>query len=522
MTTTFDPTADNTERREVMKGGMGAAIVAAFAGPIAALATRDAEASLLDGADCVAGGTSNLVSSPYGACVPTNDLTTGLPLIQLPPGFSYRSFSWRGDLMSDGKVCPGNHDGMGVVRSRRVGRSTELTLIRNHELSGAGVLSGVAGNATHIDSSRSYDNTNCGGTSTLVWRDGQWVESYLSFGGGIRNCAGGSSTWGSWLTNEEPGSGLTVNNLSGGKLHGYVFEVPADGTPNVNPIRDMGRMSHEASAIDPETGYWYLTEDAVNTLYRFRPTNIQGGVGSLHQGGILEGLAVQGTPNADLRAPSLCQEFQCVWVAIADPDANAASSPVGNASGPYRQAYANGAARFGANEGCWVANGIVFFTDKAVSGGRRGRIWALDLDTMVLKCIFAPNNFSMVNPSTGATVSTGAVGNSPDNICVSPRGGLLFCEDGGGTLDPTSSGVVADRLMGLTSTGNAFVFARNNYNFTSAQLAAAGKPGASAGNFRNSEWAGSVFSPDGRVLFVNIQGPGITVAITGPWATGTL
>jgi secreted PhoX family phosphatase len=34
----------------------------------------------------------------------------------------------------------------------------------------------------------------------------------------------------------------------------------------------------------------------------------------------------------------------------------------------------------------------------------------------------------------------------------------------------------------------------------------------------NSEFCGAVFSPDGRTLFVNIQNPGVTYAITGPWS----
>ena len=33
-----------------------------------------------------------------------------------------------------------------------------------------------------------------------------------------------------------------------------------------------------------------------------------------------------------------------------------------------------------------------------------------------------------------------------------------------------------------------------------------------------SEFTGPTFTPDGKVLFVNIQSPGITLAITGPWS----
>lgn len=42
-------------------------------------------------------------------------------------------------------------------------------------------------------------------------------------------------------------------------------------------------------------------------------------------------------------------------------------------------------------------------------------------------------------------------------------------------------------------------------------------------NFPNtSEPAGATFSPDGRILFFTVQGPGITYAVTGPWERGAL
>ena len=42
------------------------------------------------------------------------------------------------------------------------------------------------------------------------------------------------------------------------------------------------------------------------------------------------------------------------------------------------------------------------------------------------------------------------------------------------------------------------------------------------GNFAEQEWAGACFSADGKWMFVNIQSPGITLAITGPWEQGAL
>ena len=50
----------------------------------------------------------------------------------------------------------------------------------------------------------------------------------------------------------------------------------------------------------------------------------------------------------------------------------------------------------------------------------------------------------------------------------------------------------------------------------------AGKPLIAPGDYRGSEFAGAAFSPVGDELFVNIQTPGVTFAITGPWRRGRL
>jgi secreted PhoX family phosphatase len=100
--------------------------------------------------------------------------------------------------------------------------------------------------------------------------------------------------------------------------------------------------------------------------------------------------------------------------------------------------------------------------------------------------------------------------NNPDNISVSPRGGIVLCEDG-------SEG---EYVHGLTTDGEIFPFARND-----VEIPTGGVPGKSVtpGNYRGSEWCGSTFEPrNGNWLFVNVQSPGITFAITGPWRTGSL
>ncbi len=95
---------------------------------------------------------------------------------------------------------------------------------------------------------------------------------------------------------------------------------------------------------------------------------------------------------------------------------------------------------------------------------------------------------------------------------VTPRGGILLCEDDASSNDgdthPLAPGITdVNRLIGLTMAGSAFEFAVNTFNA--------------------SEFAGACFSPDGRTLFVNIfgdgsPGSGMTCAIRGPWRNGAL
>ena len=70
-------------------------------------------------------------------------------------------------------------------------------------------------------------------------------------------------------------------------------------------------------------------------------------------------------------------------------------------------------------------------------------------------------------------------------------------------------------MFGLSRDGRLFRFARNNVRLT-------GERNGIVGDFTQSEFAGATYSPDGRWLFVNVQNPGITFAITGPWEQGLL
>jgi secreted PhoX family phosphatase len=105
---------------------------------------------------------------------------------------------------------------------------------------------------------------------------------------------------------------------------------------------------------------------------------------------------------------------------------------------------------------------------------------------------------------------------SPDNITVTPRGGLIVCEDDASSefvdTHPLAPGIEnVNRLIGLTQAGQAFEMVVNVLN--------------------GSELAGACFSPGGRTLFFNLFGrarfdedpvEGMTCAVTGPWHRGPL
>jgi hypothetical protein len=253
--------------------GAGTA-TAVLASPLKALYAREARGSAVRG-----GGYGPLVADPN-------------KLLDLPQGFQYQAFSRTGEIMSDGNPVPDAHDGMAAF----AGPNNTVILVRNQELRPT--------SSTQVVGSPKYDNLCRGGTTTLiVGPNRQLIKHYASLAGTYRNCAGGVTPWGSWISCEENTS-TPASDTSVSKWHGYNFEVPANASGLVNPVPliEMGRFNHEAVAIDPKTGIVYQTEDRGDGLfYRFIPKQ----PGNLNAGGVLQALVIKGKPAINRPKPLL-------------------------------------------------------------------------------------------------------------------------------------------------------------------------------------------------------------------------
>jgi secreted PhoX family phosphatase len=278
-----------------------------------------------------------------------------------------------------------------------------------------------------------------------------------------------------------------------------VFEVdPTSQAANLGrspiPLKFLGRYAHEAAAVDPATSTIYLTEDAngPHGLY-FRwtaPAGFIPGKGSLHalaegdavEVGTLEAMTCFDADGNHVPDLSIATEVNTVyaveWVTVPDRDARTVS---------VRQQFtADQVTRSRKLEGQWWGDGGAYFVASyaRLSDGSTsehdGQVWFYDpvRSRVTLKTIFGVNP----DPTSGDANFDG-----PDNITVSPHGGLILAEDGEGR----------SHLVGVTEQGKAYPLALNLLN--------------------DSEIAGPVFDAAGTTLFASIQSPGYTVAITGPW-----
>jgi len=258
---------------------------------------------------------------------------------------------------------------------------------------GGAIFPTRSGGWIYVSNSEVFEN-NKGGVGALVFdKNSNIVNAYSICSNTTGNCAGGPTTWNTWLTCEEIDEG-------------FVLECDPLGKKKPIKYKSLGMFRHEAASVDPKTFNVYMTEDQEEGgFYRFIPKKKSKNKAN-YKKGILQVANIE--------------DGKVEWLEVADPQVN----PLIISSGNKRRnktKYISALMKRGKNskikytvfnrgEGTWYHEGKIFFSTTGDNS-----IWTYDISGEKFKIIF--KNDSLL---TG-----------PDNLTVSKNGLILVAEDPG-------------------------------------------------------------------------------------------
>ncbi len=298
------------------------------------------------------------------------------------PALTYGIDFWRGALASPALIGLGPYGPLGQpdiygirlpggFRARLVGRTGRLVAGSDYTWHGE-----PAGGATFrtkdggwVYASNADLPGHGGGAGAIRFNaDGRIVDAYRILDGTPDNNAGGATPWFTWLSCERFGQGRV-----------WECDPLKPGQGAVRP--GVGAFPHGAAAVDPRTGWVYLTEDDYDgRVYRFRPDEY----GDLSTG-ILEAAKVRRSGHVD-------------WVEVSGRRPERSDATTG----------------FHRSDIAWFSDGHLFFATTTDQ-----RVWAMNVATSELEVIYDAD-----------AIGADAPLHHPANITVHERSGdILVAED---------------------------------------------------------------------------------------------
>ena len=150
---------------------------------------------------------------------------------------------------------------------------------------------------------------------------------------------------------------------------------------------------------------------------------------------------------------------------------------------------------FGTDEGVYVVNSFAFDSADLPADAvkRDGMVWFYSYADQTITLVTYFPHQTTAEPGGGVPRYDGVVFDGPDNVTVTPWGTLVLAEDGVGASHVLARCPADRRTRSPATSSTSGLPRRRSFRVH--------RPGLLL---------------DGKVLFVNVQTPGITLAITGP------